>query len=77
MARNILVVEDDRNISELIQMYLVKEGFDVRAAADGGRAVEEFQKQEPDLILLDIMLPLRNRYSSPAFKERAFHCPMP
>ena len=49
MARNILVVEDDRNISELIQMYLVKEGFDVRAAADGGRAVEEFQKQVPDL----------------------------
>ena len=36
MARNILVVEDDPNISDLIQMYLVKEGFDVRIAADGG-----------------------------------------
>ena len=37
MGRNILVVEDDRNISDLIHMYLVKEGFDVRIAGDGGR----------------------------------------
>ena len=50
-------MEDDRNISDLIHMYLVKEGFDVRIAGDGGRAIEEFQKAEPDLILLDIMLP--------------------
>lgn len=57
MGRNILVVEDDRNISDLIHMYLVKEGFDVRIAGDGGRAIEEFQKAVPDLILLDIMLP--------------------
>ena len=56
MARNILVVEDDRNISDLIQMYLVKEGFEVRIAADGGKAIAEFQKSAPDLILLDIML---------------------
>ena len=58
MGRNILVVEDDRNISNLIQMYLVKEGFDVRIAGDGGKAIEEFQKEAPDLILLDIMLPV-------------------
>ena len=63
MGRNILVVEDDRNISELIHMYLVKEGFDVRIAGDGGKAIEEFQKQEPDLILLDIMLPVMDGWS--------------
>ena len=40
MARNILVVEDDNNISNLIKMYLDKEGFDVRLAPDGGKAVE-------------------------------------
>ena len=57
MARNILVVEDDRNISDLIRMYLDKEGFEVRIAYDGGKAVEEFEKQKPDLVLLDIMLP--------------------
>ena len=58
MARNILVVEDDRNISDLIRMYLEKEGFDVRIAYDGGKAVEEFKEKEPDLVLLDIMLPV-------------------
>ena len=58
MARNILVVEDDRNISDLIRMYLDKEGVEVRIAYDGGKAVEEFEKQKPDLVLLDIMLPV-------------------
>ena len=58
MARDILVVEDDRNISDLIHMYLVKEGFDVRIAGDGSRAIKEFEKKVPDLILLDIMLPV-------------------
>ena len=57
MARNILVVEDDHNISELIRMYLEKEGFEVRSAYDGGKAVEEFDRKAPDLVLLDIMLP--------------------
>ena len=63
MARNILVVEDDRNISELIQMYLVKEGVDVRIAGDGGKAIEEFERQVPDLILLDIMLPVMDGWA--------------
>ena len=40
MARKILVVEDDRNISDLIRMYLEKEGFEVQTAFDGGTAVE-------------------------------------
>ena len=63
MGRNIFVVEDDRNISDLIHMYLVKEGFDVRIAGDGGKAIEEFQKKVPDLILLDIMLPVMNGWA--------------
>ena len=63
MARNILVVEDDRTISDLIHMYLVKEGFEVRIAADGGNAVEEFQKKTPDLILLDIMQPVMDGWA--------------
>ena len=63
MGRNILVVEDDRNISDLIHMYLVKEGFDVRIAGDGGKAIEEFQRAAPDLILLDIMLPVMDGWA--------------
>ena len=63
MARDILVVEDDFNISNLIQMYLVKEGFDVRFAGDGGKALEEFQQKVPDLILLDVMLPVMDGWT--------------
>ena len=63
MARNILVVEDDRNISDLIRMYLEKEGFEVRSAYDGGKAVEEYDRQAPDMVLLDIMLPVMDGWS--------------
>ena len=63
MARNILVVEDDHNISELIRMYLEKEGFEVRLAYDGGKAVEEYDKQAPDMVLLDIMLPVMDGWA--------------
>ena len=52
MARNILVVEDDHNISDLIRMYLEKEGFEVRIAYDGGKAVEEYDAKAPDMVLL-------------------------
>ena len=75
MGRNILVVEDDHNISDLIQMYLVKEGFDVRIAGDGGRAIEEFQKEVPDLILLDIMLPVLDGWAVCAKIRETSRCP--
>ena len=63
MARNILVVEDDRNVSELIRIYMEKVGFEVRSANDGGKAIEEFEKQAPDLVLLDIMLPVMDGWA--------------
>ena len=63
MARNILVVEDDHNISDLIRMYLEKEGFEVRIAYDGGKAVEEFDERTPDMVLLDIMLPVMDGWA--------------
>ena len=75
MGRNILVVEDDRNICDLIHMYLVKEGFDVRIAGDGGKAIEEFQKQVPDLILLDIMLPVMDAGRCAPKSGRSARCP--
>ena len=58
MARNVLVVEDDINIADLLRMYLEKEGFSVRIANDGGTALQEFSEEAPDLILLDVMLPV-------------------
>ena len=56
-ATKIMVVDDDKNISELLRLYLEKEGFSVLAAYDGHDAVRKFQDSEPDLVLLDIMLP--------------------
>ena len=63
MARKILVVEDDRNISDLIRMYLEKEGFEVQTVFDGGSAVETFRSWEPDMVLLDIMLPVMDGWA--------------
>jgi len=63
MGRKILAVEDDHNISDLIRMYLEKEGFDVTTAFDGGSAVEKFREIQPDLVLLDIMLPVMDGWS--------------
>ena len=58
MAISVLVVEDDRNIAELLQMYLEKEGYSVSLAYDGGQGLNAFRTQKPDLVLLDIMLPV-------------------
>lgn len=76
MARNILVVEDDNNISNLIKLYLDKEGFDVRLAADGGKAVEEFRAQEPDLVLLDVMLPVLDGWGVLSRIRESSKCPV-
>ncbi|MBQ3054699.1 MAG: response regulator transcription factor [Oscillospiraceae bacterium] len=57
MKTKILIVEDDRNISELIRLYLEKESFEVAQAEDGRQGVELFSSFAPDLILLDLMLP--------------------
>lgn len=57
MKYKILIVDDDVNICELLRLYLEKEGYETLVANDGENAVEMVQKQTPDLILLDIMLP--------------------
>ena len=54
MAKSILIVEDDPNISELVQMYLEKEGYAVTVAADGGQGLAKFRAIKPDLVLLDV-----------------------
>ena len=53
----ILIVDDDPNIAHLVQLYLEKEGFDVKVAQRGDDALNEFRKLPPDLMLLDLMLP--------------------
>lgn len=53
----ILIVDDDRNICELLRLYIEKEGFETAIANDGKAAIRMFDAVNPDLILLDIMLP--------------------
>ena len=58
MAKRALVVEDDVNIAELLRLYLEKDGFEVYLAGDGGEGIRLAQEKTPDLVLLDIMLPV-------------------
>ncbi len=63
MAISVLVVEDDRNIAELLQMYLEKEGYVVTLAFDGGQGMAKFRAIGPDLVLLDVMMPVMDGWS--------------
>jgi DNA-binding response OmpR family regulator len=56
-TERILVVDDDTNICELLRLYLEKEGYSVSIATTGMQAVRMFAEHQPDLMLLDIMLP--------------------
>ena len=60
MAQKILVVDDDPAISEMLSIVLEAEGFDTVAVTDGTVAVDTFRAEQPDLVLLDLMLPGMN-----------------
>lgn len=53
----VLIVDDDINISELVSLYLQKEGFSVTCAYDGEAALKAVDEESPDLVLLDVMMP--------------------
>lgn len=55
--QRVLVVDDDKNICELIRLYLEKEGFSVVLAYDGQSAIDLFKENTPSVVLLDVMLP--------------------
>ena len=57
MPRKVLIVEDDKNIADLLRIYLEKEQMECEIAGDGVTGVEKFRQMQPDLVLLDIMLP--------------------
>ena len=55
--QKILIVDDDNNIAELISLYLTKECYDTKIVNDGEEALHAFEHYNPNLILLDLMLP--------------------
>ncbi len=58
MAQRVLVVDDERTVTEVVERYLRREGFDVAVAGDGEEALRLAREWEPDLVVLDLMLPL-------------------
>lgn len=63
MAVSVLIVEDEVNIAQLLQMYLEKEGYAVTVAHDGGQGLAKFRAIKPDLVLLDVMMPVMDGWT--------------
>ena len=63
MAVSVLIVEDDPNIRELLQMYLEKDGYAVTLASDGGQGLDKFRAIRPNLVLLDVMMPVMDGWA--------------
>ena len=63
MAISVLIVEDDKHIRELLQLYLEKEGYAVSLATDGGMGLSMFRSRKPDLVLLDVMMPVMDGWA--------------
>ena len=62
--KKILVVDDDKNICELLNLYLKKEGYEVIFAYDGSEAVTKAKNENPNLIVLDVMMPVINGWEA-------------
>ncbi len=62
--KKILIVDDDKNICELLRLYLEKEGYETRIAHDGEAAFATFSQWEPNLVLLDIMMPKQDGWET-------------
>ena len=58
MSKKILIVEDDGNIRELLRLYLEREGYEITEAENGEEGVAQWRKVNPDMILLDVMMPV-------------------
>ena len=63
MAVSVLIIEDDKNIAELLRLYLEKEKYQVTLARDGGAGLEKFHSIKPDLVLLDVMMPVMDGWT--------------
>lgn len=58
--QTVLIVDDEVNICELIRLYVEKEGYHAILANDGQQAIDKFKEESPDIVLLDIMLPIKD-----------------
>ena len=63
MEKTVLIIEDEKNIADLLELYLKKEGYTVKTAADGGEGLSLFRTWKPALVLLDLMMPVMDGWS--------------
>ncbi len=61
-ARKVLIVDDEPNIVTALEFLLKRSGYDVRLATDGGQALREVDDYRPDVVLLDVMMPVKSGY---------------
>ncbi len=76
MTKRILIVDDEPNIVVSLEFLMKREGYEVAVAADGEAALRSIEEKQPDLVLLDIMLPKKNGFevcqairANPAWQE--------
>ena len=72
----ILVADDDRNICELLRMYVEKEGYTVVLAGNGEEALSKFDEENPDIILLDVMMPRLDGWQVCRELRKKSECPI-
>ena len=72
----ILIADDDSNICELLRMYLEKEDYAVALASDGEEALSRFEQENPDLILLDVMMPKLDGWQVCRELRKKSECPI-
>jgi DNA-binding response OmpR family regulator len=71
-VRKVLIVDDEPNIVTALEFLLRRSGYDVRLATDGGQALQEVDAYRPDLVLLDVMMPVKSGYEvCQKMRERA------
>ena len=72
----ILIADDDKNICELLKMYLEKENYEVVTAGNGEEAIAKFDSENPDLILLDVMMPKLDGWQVCRELRKKSECPI-
>lgn len=64
MKNKVLIIEDDEDIVNMLKDYLTKESFEASTALNGKEGIQVFKKEEPDIVLLDVMMPIMNGYET-------------
>ena len=72
----ILVADDDQNICELLRLYIEKEGFTVSIENDGEQAIRRFNEENPDLVILDVMMPALDGWQVCREIRKKSNCPI-